>query len=441
MYRKFYETLLNWEKKKTGYPLLVIGARQVGKTYLIREFCEKNYEKYLYLNFDSQPELLTIFEENLEPESIIHQLEILLGIEIDPRSTALFMDEVQISERAINSLKYFCEADTNYRIICAGSLLGVKLNRFSSSFPVGKVRIENLYPMDFEEFLIACGEEKLVEEIKLSCRSFKPFSEAIHNKCIKKYHDYLFVGGMPSAVENYLNAGCDALRFDREIHNNLLLAYAADMTKYTTSAQEGVKIQEIYNSIPRQLSRENPKFKYKEIRERANKRDFSAPLDWLVSSGLVYKAEKTEFPQSPLKAYVDEDSFKLYLSDTGLLCSLSGMKYRELLPDEHNLFKGAVTENYVIQTIRAMGIEAYYYKPEQNMEIDLLLDCDGEIVPVEVKSGRHKRSTSLKRYIERFSPGRAIRISELNFGATDNLYSLPLYAVFGLKKFIQPSVE
>ncbi|MBR2555511.1 MAG: ATP-binding protein [Aeriscardovia sp.] len=431
LYRKFMAELQSWERQGTKEPLLITGARQVGKTWLIDHFCRENYQDYVYLNFEQEPLLASVFDGTMNPEEILKRISILKNKKMTPE-TAIFMDEIQKSEQAITSLKYFCEAEENYRVIAAGSLLGVKLNRFESSFPVGKVQIQRMYPMDFEEFLIAAGEDALAEVIRDAFLKVKPLPEVIHQKAIQLYHDYLFVGGMPQCVADYIANNCDVTRFNRQLQNYILLAYGADMTKYTISVAEGAKIAAIYDSVPRQLAKENPKFKYKDIRANANKRDFYLPLDWLVSSGMVYKVTKAEVPKTPLKVYAEEGFFKLYLSDVGLLMYASGMSYNDLLNTSDNTFKGAVAENYVVQMAAAGEKGLFYYKPDDSMEIDLLLEYDGEIVPMEIKAGRHKRSTSLKNYRTKFSPVKMIRISENNFGQADELISVPLYAAFCL---------
>lgn len=428
MLRKFYNELVRWENASFQEPLLVIGARQVGKTWLIQEFCKKTYQDYIYLNLEADDQIISLFDGTIDPKEIIRKLEVYLSKKIDIENTAIFLDEIQKSERVINSLKYFCEARENYRVIGAGSLLGVKLQRFESSFPVGKVRIAHMYPMDFEEFLLACGEELLWEAIQTAFQTMQALPDAIHEKANDLYQKYLYVGGMPAAVLSFVKTDKNIMGFDREIHRNLLLAYAADMTKYTLSAAEGVKIYEIYQSVPRQLARENPKFKYKEVRANANHRDFQTSLDWLTASGLVLKSTNVGLPQSPLSVYQETGIFKIYLSDVGLLSTMAGVKFKDLLPETGNIFKGAVTENYVIQTMKTAGIPSYYYKPDQSMEIDQLLDQDGDILPLEIKSGRHKRSTSLKNYASRYHPRRMYRLSERNFGVSDSLYSVPLYA-------------
>lgn len=432
MERRFWKVLESWKDRREQEPLLVVGARQVGKTWLIRRFFQERFPDYIYLNLEERPDLMSVFEGSLEPEAILRNLEILLGRKIDPAGCGIFIDEIQKSERAINSLKYFCESPVSYRVIGAGSLLGVKLHRFESSFPVGKVRILHLYPMDFEEFLTACGEELLLDAIRSSYASMTPLPGAVHEKALRLYTDYLYVGGMPRAVQSYIETGENALTFDRTIHRDLLAAYTADMTKYTQGPAEGVKISQTYASVPRQLAKENPKFKYSVIREYANRRDFESSIDWLIASEMVICSTSVDQPWSPLSVYQNPSIFKLYLSDVGLLCTQSGLSYRDLLPETHNLFKGAITENYVIQTVHCRGIESYYYKPDQSMEIDQLVEKDGEVIPIEIKAGRHKRSTSLKNYRQKYEPVRAYRLSELNFGCSDGLYSVPLYAAFCL---------
>lgn len=429
MYRQFIEKLTEWENKNYKEPLLVTGARQVGKTYIIKEFCEKTYDSYLYINLEKQPEFRSVFDDSLEPAAVIKNIEQLTGKRFDI-SMAVFIDEIQYSERAITALKYFCESDTNYRIIGAGSLLGVKLNRFDGSFPVGKVRTLRMCPMNFREFLLACGEDILVEGIEDAYKHMRGLVDGVHRKALSLYHDYLYVGGMPRSVLDYLDAERDVMRTDRTILENIRTAYLADMTKYTVSAAEGVKITETYDSVPRQLARENPKFKYNDIRRGGNKRDFASSVDWLKAAGLTINVKKLDAVRSPLKVYVSDGSQKLYMSDVGLLNSAAGTSFRDILPDSDNIFKGAVVENYVFQEFAGKGIETYYFKPSESMEIDMIYDNGDAIIPVEIKSGRHKRSKSLNNYIEKFAPSAAIRLSENNFGSAGDIRSIPLYAVF-----------
>lgn len=429
MYRKFYEQLVEWEQKRIPTPLLVIGARQIGKTWIIRKFCEETYPNYIYINLEERADIASVFKGNLDPETILLQISQILGQRVDD-TTPIFFDEIQSCERAITSLKYFCESDKSYRILCAGSLLGVKLKRFEGSFPVGKVRILKMYPMDFEEFLLACGEDLLRDGIREAYLRRMPLAEGVHEKALRLYQDYLYIGGMPQAVLSYLENGKLAVEVDSLIYDNLRLAYLADMTKYVTSPAESVKITEVYRSIPRQLAKENPKFRYSEVKPKANKRDYFAPIDWLDASGMIYKVHRLEAPLSPLNGYENSDSFKVYLSDTGLLTHMCGLHYRDLLPDVHNIYKGAVTENYVMQQFASKNCALYYFKPSESMEIDLISDLNEQIIPIEIKSGRNKRSTSLRNYREKYQPDYAIRFSELNFGWQDQLFSIPLYAVW-----------
>lgn len=429
MYRKFYQTLLEWDHNKKRKPLLVIGARQVGKTYLIEQFCKDTYEDCFTINLERQKEYISAFEGDLSPETILRNLEQLSGRRIDERCT-IFIDEIQQSERAITSLKYFCEAPEDYRIIGAGSLLGVKLSRFEASFPVGKVQLCYMHPMDFEEFLIACEEEPLRDGILEACKTSRALVQGVHEKALRLYRDYIFIGGMPEMVSAYKENDGRISAVDDTLYDALQTAYLADMTRYTRSPAEGVKITDVYQSVPRQLARENPKFKYKEIRPYANKRDFSSSVDWLIASGLVISVGKVDLPKPPLQGYADSGSCKLYLSDIGILRHTTGLKMRDMLPETHNIYKGAVTENYVVQQLSASGYRLYYYKPSASMEIDLVLDTEDGIIPIEIKSGRHKRSTSLKNYCEKYRPPYAIRISELNFGEAGGLRSLPLYAAW-----------
>ena len=430
MERKFIEKLKKWKENNIKEPLMVIGARQTGKTYIIQEFCKSNYENYVYLNFEDINHLESAFEQDLIPENIIKRIEIIINKDIDISNTIIFFDEIQISEKAINSLKYFCESEQNYRIICAGSLLGVKLHRFKSSFPVGKVRILNMYPMDFEEFLWACNERKLSDEIKNCYNQKMQMMDPLHEKALKYYLDYLYVGGMPQAVKNYVENEKDVIKFEREIHTSIITAYIADMRKYTISAAETIKINQIFESIPRQLAKENTKFKYNIVNPMANKRDYELPLDWLIASGLIYKSSKVEKMQSPLRAFLDQSNFKIYMNDVGLLSTLSGTNIQDIQFGDDNTFKGALTENYIAQMFMSKKYDLIYFKPTQTMKIDFAItDNEGNVIPVEVKSGTHIKSRSLTNYISKYKPKYAIRISARNFGFNNNINSIPLYAV------------
>ena len=429
MERKFTRILEKWEKDGAKKPLMVTGARQTGKTWIIRDFCGRQYPDYIYINLEEQAGLRSVFDGDLDPDTILRGMEQMLGRKISP-DVPIFIDEIQASETAVTALKYFCEDKRDFRVIAAGSLLGVKIHRFHSSFPVGKVQIESLYPMDFEEFLTACGEEILLDGIRDSFNSRKPLPDGVHERALRLYHDYLFTGGMPESVADYLNHGKDIFQMDKGILDNLQLAYMADMTKYVTSPQESVKILETWKSVPRQLARENPKFRYNEIRKGMGKRDFWGPLDWLDASGMIYRVIKVELPEVPLRGYEDPGSFKVYLSDVGILTNLCSIQYKDMRQDARNMYKGGIVENYVYQQMKINHPDLYYFKPSESMEIDMLFEDDRGIIPLEIKAGRHRRSTSLNNYREKYHPPFAIRLSEINFGYADGLFSVPLYAAF-----------
>ena len=434
MQRKFFDILKAWDAKQDRKPLLVVGARQVGKTWAIQHFCEEMYEDWLYINLEKQPEYIEIFEQNLEPDRIVRQMAQLAGRHIDEACT-IFIDEIQKSERAITALKYFCEDNKNYKIIGAGSLLGVRIDRFETSFPVGKVEIRNMFPMDFEEFLTACGQEILLDAIQGAFADHSLMLTGTHEKALAFYNDYLYIGGMPEAVRSYIENDMDTELTDNNLYDNIDLAYQADMTKYTISSAEGVKIREVYRSVPGQLARENPKFKYKDVRANANRRDFITAVDWLSASGLVYRVNNVESPRSPLKAFEDDNAYKLYMSDVGILSHTVGLSRYIIGNNTHNIYRGALTENYVIQQMASMGYDLHYFKPDESMEIDLFLDNGDEmgLQPIEIKSGRRRRSTSLINYCKEYSPKRAIKISKDNFGYMNDILTVPLYAVGCLK--------
>lgn len=427
MKRSFTDKLVDWKKNKSELPLMVIGARQTGKTSVIKKFCEDHFGSYLYINFEERPEYLAFFEENLNPEEIVAKIEAFRGEKISVEKTAIFIDEIQLSEKAVTSLKYFSESDINYKVLCAGSLLGVVLNRFSSSFPVGKVYIEHLYPMDFEEFLHATGESLLNEAITKSYRSFKPLSEPLHKKAVSLYRSYLCVGGMPAAVKEFVKKEKDLMLFDRNIHSNIIFSYLADMSKYTTSAQ-AVKTNKVYNSMPSQLAKTNKKFKYSLVDKGAKKETYESAIDWLLDAGLLLKSVKTDLPKTPLSAYKKEGHFKLFLSDVGLLVALSKLNFGDIILGTSMIYRGILTENYVAQSFFSKGIDLYYWESGSNSEVDFLIETDGKIIPVEVKSSENTRSKSLQSYVKKYAPPYAIRISLKNFGHVNKIRSIPLYA-------------
>ena len=427
MYRKIEKDLLEW-KKDFKMPLMLIGARQTGKTYILEEFCKTNFENYIYINLEKEEDIREIFDATLDPKKIIEKIQILRKVSFNPDNTIIFLDEIQTSERAITSLKYFCESDKPYKIVTAGSLLGVKINRFKSSFPVGKVVIKYLFPMDFEEYLMALGEDKLIEEIRKHYNNNEKVLDSIHEKALDLYKKYLILGGMPKVIENFIENDLNISNVDFELQDYIITNYLADMNKYTDNT-ESIKNSKIYNAIPKELARENNNFKYSIVDKDARKIRYESSLDWLLASNMILKCELTEKNESPLKAFVNNDKFKIYLSDTGLLRSLSNIDYTEILLDKNEMYKGVLTENYVACELYTKFRELYYYTFSK-YEIDFLIKIDGDIIPIEVKSGRRTNSKSLNEYIKKYNPKYSIRISTKNFGFENNIKSIPLYAVF-----------
>lgn len=429
MKRKIIKDLINWKNSLSDMPYMLAGARQVGKTYILDEFCKKNYSNYLYINLEKEESIKEIFESTLDPKEIITSISIIKDIKIVLEDTVIFFDEIQVSERAITSLKYFNEAKEKYNIVCAGSLLGVALNRFKNSYPVGKVRKVMLSPMDFEELLWAVNQDALTEKIKECFINNTQMMESIHKKALSLYRDYLYVGGMPACVLEYIKKDYNLSNYDNIIKQNIIDAYMYDMSKYTTSA-ENIKINKLYKSVPKQLNRENTKFTYKIVEEKANKRNYETSIDWLVNSNMVNKCTLVETPKIPIGVYEKENTFKIYLNDVGLLCELSGIKLKDLYANDFNLYKGMLCENYVAQSFAANGLKLNYWKSKKDAEIDFLLNIDGNVIPVEVKSATNTKAKSLKIYIEKYNPKYSIKISSRNFGFVNNIKSIPLYSVY-----------
>ena len=427
MYRKIEKDLKEWINNYK-MPLMIIGARQTGKTYILEKFCKNNFENYVYINLDKEENIKEIFEETIIPDEIIEKIEIIKNIIINPKNTIIFFDEIQVSERAITSLKYFCENEKIYKIVCAGSLLGVKINRFRSSFPVGKVTIKYLYPMDFVEYLLALKENKLINEIKKHYDSNEKVINPIHEKALDLYKKYLVLGGMPAVINDYITNDFSISHTNLELQEQIITSYLADMNKYTENS-EGIKNNQIYNSIPKELARVNNTFKYSIVDKDARKIRYENSLDWLLASNMILKCSLAEKNESPLKAFTSSDKFKLYLSDVGLLRSLSNLDYSEILLDKNDMFKGVLTENYIACELYPKSKEIYYYSFDK-YEIDFLIKDNGNIIPIEVKSGRRVNSKSLNEYIKKYNPKYSIRISSKNFGFENNIKSVPLYAVF-----------
>ena len=426
MERDIYKRLINWKGNNIKMPFMLVGARQTGKTYILTEFCKREFNNFVYIKIEKNEDIRKIFEQTIEPEEIIRNIEANMNIEINVDDTAIFIDEIQLSERAISSLKYFSESEKQYKIVCAGSLLGVKINRFKSSFPVGKVWIDYLYPMNYNEFLKAIGETKLLALIEESYHNMKPMLETTHKRALNLYYDYLCIGGMPAAIIEYIENDKNILKTNDDLHRIIITSYLADMAKYTDNT-ESIKNAKIYNSIPKQLGKENKKFKYSLVDKSARSREYETSLDWLTSSNMVLKCQGVATPKSPLKANT-EDSFKLYLSDIGILRVLTNIDKNEILLDKNFVYKGILAENYIAEILYSKYNEIFYWQLGSEYEVDFLLNIEGDIIPIEVKASDNTTSKSLNYYVKRFKPKFSIRISTKNFGFNNNIKSIPLYA-------------
>ena len=365
---------------------------------------------------------------------LFKEIELRIEKSIDIDTTILFFDEVQVSESFITSLKYFCESSINYKIICAGSLLGVKLNRFNSSFPVGKVVLEYMHPMSFNEFLMALGQNMLIEEIYNHYQNMTAMPNDLHEKALLLYKHYLIIGGMPAAIRNYLDCDRDIIKFDRNITKTIVEMYISDMNKYTINKSESVKIEKVYLSIPKELAKENKKFQYKLIEEDGSKRKFETALDWLNASSIILSCYQTEKVEIPLKVYLNWDIFKVYYSDVGMLNSICDVRINDIINDTNFMFKGAIAENYVAQELNTMNIPLIYWRSRGDAEIDFLLTTKDGIIPVEVKASDRIQSKSLNVYMDKYKPKYGIRLSMKNFGYENHIKSIPLYATFCLKE-------
>lgn len=432
MERKIEKLLLDWKNSKKRMPLIVNGARQVGKTYILKDFGNKNYDKVLHVNLESNFRAREAFESDLIPKNIIERLEAIYGERIEKGRSLLILDEIQSSERALTSLKYFCEDAPEYHVAAAGSLLGVAINREKFSFPVGKVDELNLYPLDFEEFLWAMGKLQLSQIIKQHYESNKPLDEALHNEAISLLKKYYIIGGMPGVVKNYIEN--ESLLEVVDIQNRILNEYVSDMSKYATGST-AVKIRSCYNSIPAQLAKENRKFQYKVVQRGGTASIFGESIEWLKNAGVVLNCQLISQGNIPIPVYVDLSDFKLYMSDTGLLTMKSNMPHSMILSNVSTdiKFLGSITENFVAQTLTANGFSLYYWKSDSKAEVDFVVQKDEYVIPIEVKAGTHVKSKSLGVFNEKFQIQKSIRTSMRNFGLDNGIKSVPLYALFCLK--------
>ena len=430
MERKIVKKLIAWKNSPRRKPLLLSGARQVGKTYSILTFGKQHYINTVYFSMEDSRDVQAIFERDLKPERIIAELSAQSGQSIFPRDTLIVFDEIQSCERALTSLKYFCENAPQYHIIAAGSLLGVAINREKYSFPVGKVDMITLCPLDFEEFLQAIGNGALIGLIQKSFADFSPLS--LHDMAINLYKTYLVVGGMPQAVIEYIETR--DFNFVAAAQKTINDAYIADMAKYA-SPQETTRIMAAWASIPAQLAKENRKFQYKVIKSGARAHEYETPLDWLKFAGIIHKCARVSEGKIPLSAYADNDSFKVYMMDTGLLCSKFGIAANVIINGAYAFegYKGALAENYICQCLVNNGFAPFYWSSPGKAELDFVFqDSQGRVLPLEGKSADNVKSKSLKQFVCLYEPEYAIRVSAKNFGYENNIKSIPLYALFCL---------
>lgn len=428
MERKIKNALINWKQSKNRKPLIIDGARQVGKTYIALSFGKEFYKNTVYFNFENSKELQKIFDKDLEPERIVKELSVFSGQNIFKNDTLIIFDEIQSAERALTSLKYFYENEPDYQIIAAGSLLGVALNREKYSFPVGKVDMMKMFPLDFEEFLWALDRKDLSELIREHFKSNEMFN--LHEIALQYYKEYLVVGGMPRVILDFLET--KDFNFVLASQKTINDSYIADMAKYA-SPMETIRILNAFNTIPSQLAKENKKFQYKLIKSGARAHEYEVPIEWLISSGIVNRCTKVNEGKLPLKAYCEPSSFKLYLGDSGLLCSKLEIPANLIINGnpKFNEFRGALTENYVCNALSSSNHSLYYLERNSNMEIDFIIqDKEGNIIPIEVKAGENVKANSLNSFIRLYNPLYSIRISSKNFGFENNIKSVPLYAVF-----------
>lgn len=429
MYRKITDYLKAWKESSRRRPLILQGARQVGKTYSLLEFGRNFYENVAYFNFETNPGLNRTFQEDISPAYLIPILSHIAGQTIVREKTLIVFDEVQLCERALTSLKYFCEDAPDYPVIAAGSLLGIAVNRADFSFPVGKVEIKTLYPMDLEEFMLAMGEGALVERIKTSFHSDTPLPSALHQAAMQLYRQYLVVGGMPECV--MLFADTKDYILIRHTQDTILAGYLNDMSKYN-NRNEIKKTRLAYDNITVQLSKKNTRFQYKLLKKGGRASEFENAIEWLCLSGIVSQVYRVEQIRKPLENYRDIDAFKIYVSDPGLLCAKKDLIAGDILymTDDLNDFKGGMTENYVNVQLTANGYRTYYWESARGAEIDFIIQRGGRLIPLEVKSADNTKAKSLKVYMDTWHPDYAIKLSTKNFGFEDRKKIVPLYAAF-----------
>lgn len=439
MKRKFFDKLLKWKEKKNRKPLLVTGVRQCGKTYLIKEFGRTEFEEMAYFNFDGNTGLKSIFDYDFNVERIMDELgNVIYGKKIISGKTLVVFDEIQDCPRAIQSLKYFCENMPELHIIAAGSLLGVALRKEGISFPVGKVDRMEMYPMSFEEFVMADGGGNYISGS--SRLAFEREVPEIYTVPMEKFlKNYYIIGGMPEAVQTWVDT--HDYREVEEVQDRILKDYADDFGKHTTP-DTMTKVKLIWDSIPSQIARDNNKFIFSHVKQGARAKDLEDALEWLVNSGIAYKLKLVSNPELPLSGMADNTYFKVYLSDVGLLHRKSNVNYRTILEGDASYihFKGALTENYIMTQLKCMGIESYFWRTKADAEMDFITDYEGMLLPIEVKSADNTKAKSLHIFCNRYHPRMAVKTSLKNVGnnldGDTHVWNIPLYLIFRLKEYV-----
>ncbi|MCI6997961.1 MAG: ATP-binding protein [Eubacterium sp.] len=431
MKRFALDRLKEWKDKKGRKPLIIRGARQVGKTWLMKEFGNTCFERVAYVNFDSNTRMKQVFDGEITVERMILAISAETGVSIDSENTLLIFDEVQEVPKALSSLKYFCENAPEYAIVAAGSLLGVALHK-GTSFPVGKVDFMNLYPLSFQEFLCALGEERFVSILQ---GTDVEMVTMFKSKYIDRLREYYYVGGMPEVVQIY--AETKDFNRVREIQKNLLNYYQQDFSKHAEVSLVP-RLNLVWNSIPMQLAKENKKYIYGQVREGARAKDFELAIQWLLDCGLIHKVHRVNKPSLPLKAYIDFNAFKIFLLDIGLLIAMADLDAQVIIDGNRIFteFKGALTEQYILQQMIAeVGIEPYYFSTANSKgEIDFLLQGRTSIVPVEVKAEENLRAKSLKAFCDKYQPKFAVRTSMSDYREQEWMTNIPLYNIDRIKE-------
>lgn len=431
MYRYAINNLIEWKNSPNHMPLIIKGARQVGKTWLMKEFGKTQYKKVAYISFDSNPRLDTLFQKDLDVKRLLDGLNIEVGFNITPKDTLIIFDEIQENPLALTSLKYFCENAPEYDIVAAGSLLGVAHHK-GTGFPVGKVEYLNLYPLSFKEFLLAMNETQILELIdKNNFEMQKVFKERI----IDLLRRYCYVGGMPKAVLSF--AQKQDYNLVRKIQKNILDDYESDFSKHI-SPEQVERTRLLWNAIPSQLVKENKKCVYGKIKQGSRAKDFEIALNWLIDSGLVHKVSRVSEPNMPLKAFEDVSAYKLFLLDVGLLGAMNDLDPRSLLENDKlfNDYNGAITEQYILQEFKTLGDLPTFYWASNRAELDFLIQYQNNIIPVEVKATINLQAKSLKSFRQKFNPKISIRTSLADYEENNGLFNIPLYDIENLKVII-----